>query len=87
MESECRTVGFTVAQFNRARGINESVGSVFLTHFFDSFLKYEIRVQELLKFEVSIPTGRKVSGITGFYEFLEAYYNPKHPEHKEMRIM
>ena len=46
--------------------INESVGSVFLTHFFDSFLKYEIRVQELLKFEVSIPTGRKVSGITGF---------------------
>lgn len=26
-----------------------------------------------------------VGGITGFYEFLEAYYNPKHPEHKEMK--
>ena len=26
-----------------------------------------------------------VGGITGFYEFLEAYYNLKHPEHKEMK--
>jgi hypothetical protein len=26
-----------------------------------------------------------VGGIHGFYEFLEAYRNPKHPEHKDMK--